>query len=71
MALSTAKQHNELSLQKKYKLVQMAEKNPKLGARKLAENFSIGKTQACTILKNKVTILESYEGNASSEICCF
>ena len=69
MALSTTKKRNELSLQKKYELLQMAEKNPTLGVRKLAEYFSIGKTQASTILKNKVTILESYEGNASSDIC--
>ena len=69
MALSTTKKRNELSLQKKYELLQMAEKNPTLGVRKLAEYFSIGKTQASTILKNKITILESYEGNASSDIC--
>ena len=68
MTLSTAKKRNELSLQKKYELVQMAEKNPKLGTRKLAEYFNIGKTQACTILKNNVSILESYESNASSEV---
>ena len=53
---------------KKYELVQMAEKNPKLGARKLAEYFNIGKKQACTILKSKMFILESYESIASNEV---
>ena len=46
------KRHNEQSLQKKYELVQMAEKNPKLGTRKLDEYFNISKTQPCTILNN-------------------
>lgn len=58
MALSTAKKRNELSLQKKDELVQMAEKNLKLGARKLAEYFSIGQTQACTILKTRLPLLK-------------
>ena len=66
MALSTAKKRNELSLAKKYELVKVAEKNPKLGARKLGEYFSCGKTQVCSILKNKNTIIELYESNASS-----
>ena len=42
MDLSTVKKRNELSLQKKYELVQMAKKKPILGTRKLAEYFNIG-----------------------------
>ena len=60
MALSTAKTRNELSLAKKYELVKVTEKNPKLGATKLC------KTQVCSVLKNKYTIIELYESNASS-----
>ena len=76
MSLSTLKKRNELSLGKKYELVRVAEKNPKLGVRKLAEYFECGKTQVCSILKNKDSIVEKYENNASSEMrrslkrCC-
>lgn len=59
------KKHNQLSFQK-YALVQMAKKKPKLGTKKLYEYFYNGKTQACTILKNKVCLLERYDDNASS-----
>ena len=44
----------------------MAEKNPKLGARKLAEYFSID-TGKHHPQKQDHTIVESYEGNASSD----
>ena len=38
--------------------------------RKLAEQFSCGRTQISSILKNKEAILELYESNASSSSIC-
>ena len=40
-----------------------------VGIRKLAERFGCGKTQICTILKNKEKIVELYLSNASGEQC--
>ena len=58
---------NELPLAKKYEVIQVAQKNPSLSVRSLAERFDCGKTQVSRILKDKVTIIEKYESNASSE----
>ena len=57
---------NELSLAKKYDVVKLAQKNPSLGIRKIAEYFDCGKTQISRILKKKSEIVEQYEKNASS-----
>ena len=40
-----------------------------VGIRKLEERFGSGKTQICTILKNKDKIEELYLSNASGEQC--
>ena len=58
---------NELPLAKKSEVVQVAQKNTSLSARKLAERFDCGKCQVCRNLNNKATISEKYESNASSE----
>ena len=42
-----------LTLQEKIKFLDYAEANEKLGCRKLADVFEIGKTVANNILKNK------------------
>ena len=67
MALSTARTRNVLSLKKKVEVLTVAEKNPQIGVRRLAELFSCGKTQISTILKNKESIFELFEGNVSSD----
>ena len=59
---------NELILQQKYQLIKEAEKDPTLRARKLAEQFHCGKTQVCTIIKNKASMVELYESNAPSNL---
>ena len=48
-------------------MLNIAEKNPKVGVRRLAELFDCSKTQISSILKNKDTILELYEANMSNE----
>ena len=59
---------NDLSLKKKYEVIRTAEKEPKLGVRKLAERFQCGKTQVSTILKNKEAVRKLYESNASDSL---
>ena len=50
-----------LKLQAKIKFLDYAEANEKLGCRKLADVFKIGKTAANNILKNKQMLREQYE----------
>ena len=45
MAHNQVTKRNELPLEKKYEVIKMARKNPKMGTRKLAEHFKCGKTQ--------------------------
>ena len=47
--------------QEKIKFLDYAEANEKLGCRKLADVFKIGKTAANNILKNKQKLREQYE----------
>ena len=50
-----------LTLQEKIKFLDYAEVNEKLGCRKLADVFKIGKTATNNILKNKQMLREQYE----------
>ena len=50
-----------LTLQEKNKFLDFAEANEKLGCRKLADVFQIGKTAANNILKNKQILREQYK----------
>ena len=62
-----AAKRNVLNLKKKIEVLDVAEKNKKLGVRGLAEMFNCGKTQISSILKNKQSIREMYEANLSNE----
>ena len=54
----------------KYEVIKTVEEEPKIGVCKLAGLFSYGKTQICSILKNKEKIVEIYEAqNASAQKC--
>lgn len=64
ISLSKAAKLNETSFTKDYEVIQMAQRNPSLGIRKLAKCFNCGKTQLCNILKNKV---DKYKNDASSD----
>lgn len=66
--MATAKR-NDLPLKRKYEVIKTAEREPKLGVRKLALRFGCGKTQISTILKNKEAVRELYESNASDSLC--
>ena len=50
-----------LTLQEKIKCLDYAEANEKLGCRKVADVFKIGKTAANNILKNKKMLREQYK----------
>ena len=50
-----------LTLQEIIKFLDCAEANEKVGCRKLADVFKIGKTAASNILKNKQMLREQYE----------
>ena len=50
-----------LTLDEKIKFLDFAQKNPKLGCRKLADTYKIGKTAAANILKNEKKIREQHE----------
>ena len=54
-----------LSLDKKVEVIKKAKNHPGMTVRSLAECFNCGKTQISYILKNKESILVSYESNAS------
>ena len=50
-----------LTLDEKIKFLDFAKKNPKLGRRKLADIYKIGKTAAATILKDEKKLREQHE----------
>ena len=50
-----------LTLDEKVKLLDISKKNPKLGCRKLANIYKIGKTAAANILENEIKICEQHE----------
>ena len=50
-----------LTLDEKIKFLDFAEKNPKLGCRKLADIYKIGKTAAATILKDEKKFRKQHE----------
>ena len=58
---------NALSLKKKYELIEMSRKNPRLTSRILAEKFECGETQVNTMLTKQESIREQYESNISSD----
>ena len=58
---------NDLTLQQKYNMVKAAEKNPKPGVRKLADDFKCDKTQINTILRDKESIIGLYEAYTSGD----
>ena len=59
--LAGALEKKTLTLEGEIKYLDYAEANQKLGCRKLAEVFNIGKTASANILKNKKKIREQYE----------
>lgn len=62
---STPKPRNYLTLKKKVEVIKVAEKNRGMSTRELGDQFDCGKTQIAKILKNKESILSSYESNPS------
>ena len=54
-----------LSLEKKVEIIKHTQSNPGLSLRSLEILFGCGKTQIGKILKNKESILASYQSNAS------
>ena len=69
MASSEKVKRNGLTLETKHKVVKFAERNPKLGLRKLAEQFKCGKTQISFILQIKADIVKLYEENVLNKAC--
>lgn len=67
--MERAKKRHELTLKKRYELVKEAEKNPRSSVKTLAERFECGKTQVYSILKDKASIIQMYESNASGSTC--
>ena len=59
--LAGSLEKENLALQEKINFLDYAEANEKLGCRKLADVFKIGKTAANNILKNKQMLREQYE----------
>ena len=60
-----ASTRHELSLKERVKVIEYARKNPRVGSCAIAPAFGCGKTQIQVILKNRETILEEYESNAT------
>ena len=54
-------QKKTLTLEEKIRVLDHAEKNPKVGYRKLAELFGVRKTQIAALMKDKRTIRARYE----------
>lgn len=55
---------NALTLKEKLEVLEYAKKHPKDSTRQLAEKFSCGRTQIQGILKNKESLVRSFEDNA-------
>ena len=64
-----ASKRSDLTLAQKYEVVKTAERERKIGVRKLGQIFGCGKTQISTMLRNKERIKELYETNASGDRC--
>ena len=69
MMAGASVKRNDLSLEQKYQVIKASKITPKLGIRKIAEQFKCGKTQISSILKNESRIVEMYEANASGNTC--
>ena len=71
MSLSTlkGKSKNTLTMKKKVDVIKVAAESL-VGLRRLAEQFHCSKEHISSILKNKESILELYESNASSSSIC-
>ncbi|XP_068671286.1 tigger transposable element-derived protein 4-like [Montipora foliosa] len=54
-------QKKTLTLEEKIRVLDHAEKNPKVGYRKLEELFGVGKTKIAALIKDKRTIRAQYE----------
>ena len=65
---SSTRKSIHLSSEKRVEIISKSKDNPAIGVRALAEIFSCSKTQIATILKQKESILASYESNASTSI---
>ena len=65
MMAGASVKRNDLSLEQKYQVIKASKITPKLGIRKIAEQFKCGKTHISSILKNESRIVEMYEANAS------
>ena len=59
--LSTRMKRKNLSLDEKMKVIDYANKNPKIGCRVIAEYFSIGNTCFSNILRNTKAVQREYE----------
>ena len=59
--LSARMKRKNLSLGEKMKIIDYANKNPKMGCRVIAEHFSVGKTCVSDILRNAKTLRGEYE----------
>ena len=64
--MASVTQRTHLSLEKKVEVIKKARNHPGITVCSLAELFNCGKTQISYILKNKDSILASYESNAST-----
>ena len=59
--LSARMKRKNLSLDEKMKVIDYANKNPKMECRVIAEHFSIGKTCVSDILRNAETLQREYK----------
>ena len=57
----SSKKRKCLFLSEKVAVIQFAKANPNFGARKIAQNFEIGRTQVQTILQKKKSLQTSFE----------
>ena len=63
-------QKKTLTLEEKIRVLDHAEKNPKVGCSKLAELLSVGKTQIAALIKDKRNVRAQYEtfGSANNKL---
>ena len=59
--LCSGLQKKTLTLEENIRVLYHAEKNPKVGCRKLAELFSVRKTQIAALIKDKRNVKAQYE----------